>query len=185
MTRLIILNDNFFGRKSQDFSFGISDWYIFKFQFIQLRFLKVHFCQNVLMFLSYLQTEEHFTFLNLKIQIFKAALASQMQPSCPYKPLSFQTLSNFQSPKFKFSTWFRKIKYSSVWRYDKYASILWQKCIFIRLHKYFGSIVLSFLTIFWWPAVSYFLNRSDKGERECNNWMSAPLWKKGNIYRVK
>ena len=38
-----------------------------------------------------------------------AALANQMQPSCPYKPLSFQTsrhtqfLSNFQSPKFKFS----------------------------------------------------------------------------------
>ena len=41
--------------------------------------------------------------------IFKAALASQRRPSCPYKPLSFQTLrhpqflSNFQSPKFKFS----------------------------------------------------------------------------------
>ena len=64
------------------------------------------------MFLSYLQTDEHFTFLNLKIWIlviFKAALASQRRLSCPYKPLSFQTLrhpqflSNFQSPKFKFS----------------------------------------------------------------------------------
>ena len=41
--------------------------------------------------------------------IFKAALVSQRRPSCPYKALSFQTLrhpqflSNFQSPKFKFS----------------------------------------------------------------------------------
>jgi hypothetical protein len=40
--------------------------------------------------------------------IFKIALASQRSPSCPYKPLSFQTLrhpqflSNFQPPKFKF-----------------------------------------------------------------------------------
>ena len=39
--------------------------------------------------------------------IFKAALASQRQPSCPYKALSFQMLrlpqlNNFQSPKFKF-----------------------------------------------------------------------------------
>ena len=36
---------------------------------------------------------KHFTFLNLKIWIlviFKAALASQMRPSCPCKPLSFQ-----------------------------------------------------------------------------------------------
>ena len=46
--------------------------------------------------------------------IFKAAIASQRQPSCPYKPLSFQTLrhpqflSNFQSQKFKylFRFWF-------------------------------------------------------------------------------
>ena len=54
------------------------------------------------------------TFSSLKLKIwnlviFKAALASQRQPSCPYKTLSFQTLrhpqliSNFQSPKFKFS----------------------------------------------------------------------------------
>ena len=41
--------------------------------------------------------------------ISKAAQACQMWPSCSYKPLSFQTLrhsqflSNFQSPKFKFS----------------------------------------------------------------------------------
>ena len=41
--------------------------------------------------------------------VFKVALVSQRRPSCPYKPLSFQTLrhsqflSNFQSPKFKFS----------------------------------------------------------------------------------
>jgi hypothetical protein len=41
--------------------------------------------------------------------IFKATLTSQRWPSCPHKPLSFQTLrrpqflSNFQSPKFKFS----------------------------------------------------------------------------------
>ena len=41
--------------------------------------------------------------------IFKAALASQRRPSWPYKAPSFQTLrhpqflSNFQSPKFKFS----------------------------------------------------------------------------------
>ena len=41
--------------------------------------------------------------------IFKAALTSQSRPACPYKALSFQTLrhpqflSNFQSPKFKFS----------------------------------------------------------------------------------
>ena len=50
--------------------------------------------------------------LKLKIWIlviFKAALASQRQPSCPYKALSFQTLrhpqflSNFHSLKFKFS----------------------------------------------------------------------------------
>ena len=27
---------------------------------------------------------------------------------------------------------------------------------FMRLHKDFDSIVLSFLTIFWWPAVSFF-----------------------------
>ena len=40
----------------------------------------------VLMFLSYLQTDEHFTFPNLKIcilVIFKAALASQMSPFRP------------------------------------------------------------------------------------------------------
>ena len=33
----------------------------------QGKMLNVHFCQKVLMFLSYLQTEEYFTFLNLKI----------------------------------------------------------------------------------------------------------------------
>ena len=31
--------------------------------------IKVHFCQKILMFLSYLQTDEHFIFLNLKIWI--------------------------------------------------------------------------------------------------------------------
>ena len=42
--------------------------------------------------------------------IFTAALACQMYPSSPYKPLSFQTLrhlqfaGNFHSPKFKFSS---------------------------------------------------------------------------------
>ena len=41
--------------------------------------------------------------------IFNAALSSQRRPSCPYKLLSFKTLrhphflSNFLSPKFKFS----------------------------------------------------------------------------------
>ena len=46
--------------------------------------------------------------------IFKAVLASQMWPSCPYKPLNFQTLrysqflGNFQSPKFKFSVSVKK-----------------------------------------------------------------------------
>ena len=60
--------------------------------------IKVSFCQKVLMFLSYLQKDEHFTFLNLKI--------------C--KALSFQTyrhpqfLSNFQTPKFKFSVSWKK-----------------------------------------------------------------------------
>ena len=54
----------------------------------------------------------HFSSLKVKFLIFvifKAALASQRWPSCPYKPLSFQDLrhpqflSNFQCPKFKFS----------------------------------------------------------------------------------
>ena len=31
--------------------------------------VKVRFCQKVLMFLSYLQTDEHFIFLNLKVRI--------------------------------------------------------------------------------------------------------------------
>ena len=31
--------------------------------------LKIHFCQKILMFLSYLQTDEHFIFLNLKVRI--------------------------------------------------------------------------------------------------------------------
>ena len=51
-----------------------------------LQVIKVRFCQKVLMFLSYLHTDEHFGFLNMKIWIsviFKAALASQMLPSCP------------------------------------------------------------------------------------------------------
>ena len=34
---------------------------------IMLWSLKVRFCQKVLIFLSYLQTDKHFTFLNLKI----------------------------------------------------------------------------------------------------------------------
>ena len=44
-------------------------------------------------------TDEHFSFLKLKIWILvilKAALASQRQTSCPYKPLILQFLSNFQ-----------------------------------------------------------------------------------------
>ena len=49
--------------------------------------------------------------------IFKAALASQMGPSCPYKPLSFQTLRQFLSKIQIFKSW--KIKCSSVWRYNK------------------------------------------------------------------
>ena len=74
--------------------------------------IKVRFCQKVLKFLLYLQTGERFTFLNLKIWILvisKAALASQMLSFSSYKSLSFQTLkhsqflSNFQSPKLKFS----------------------------------------------------------------------------------
>ena len=69
---------------------------------------------------------EHFSFRKLKILIlviFKAALASPW-PYCPCKPLSFKTLrhpqflSNFQSPKFKCS---------SVWNYDNFISIFWQK----------------------------------------------------------
>ena len=72
---------------------------------------KVISCQKVVLrFLPYLQTDQHFTFLNLKVWIlliFKAPLASQMRSSCPYNPLSFLTvrhfqfLSNFQSPKFQ------------------------------------------------------------------------------------
>ena len=43
-----------------------------------LSLLKVHFCQKVLILSSYLQIDEHFTFLNLKIWIlvvFRAVLA--------------------------------------------------------------------------------------------------------------
>ena len=70
------------------------------------------FFQKVPGFLSGLQRHLHFSSLKLNIWIlviFKAAIASQRQPSCPYKALSFQTLrhpqflSNFQSPQFKFS----------------------------------------------------------------------------------
>ena len=63
---------------------------------------KGSFFQKVLMHLSY----EQIIFLNLKffiLVVFKAALACQGQPSCPYKPLSYQILkhsiflSRFQS----------------------------------------------------------------------------------------
>ena len=77
-----------------------------------MKYVKVSFCQKALISLSYRQTDEHFLILKLKIWIlviFKATLDFQMWPSCPYKSLSFRTLrypqilSNFQSPKFKFS----------------------------------------------------------------------------------
>ena len=70
------------------------------------------FSQKVLMHLSFPQTHEPFVYLNLKIWIFgsyKAVLANQLWPSCPYKPLNCQIwrhpqfLSKFQSPKFKLS----------------------------------------------------------------------------------
>ena len=86
--------------------------------------------------------------------IFKAALASQRWPSCPYKPLSFQTLrhpqflSNFQSPKFKFSVSGKK----NVRLFDamKKTSVLSEKNvpltgarIQIQLPKYYGPIIVN------------------------------------------
>ena len=88
--------------------------------------LKVRFCQKVQMFLSEIQTDKHFPSLRLKIWIlviFKAALTSQRQPSCPYKPLSFQTLRNPQFSK-EFSV--TKIQIFS-FRGEKCSSVLWKK----------------------------------------------------------
>jgi hypothetical protein len=104
------------------------------FIFHQRWVVKVRFCQNVLMFLSYPQTDEHFTFLNWIwiLVIYKAVLASQMRP---FLPLQASKLSNFKtfSISRQFSVTktqifkFRKIKCSSVWSYDKNISIFWQK----------------------------------------------------------
>jgi hypothetical protein len=84
-----------------------------------------------------LQTDEHFSALKLKIWILvilKAALDSQRQPSCPYKPLSFKTFSiskHFLVTKIQIFS-FRAEKCSSVWSYDKNISIFWQKRTFIE-----------------------------------------------------
>ena len=85
------------------------------------------------MFLSYLQTDEHFIFLNLKIWIlvmFKVALASKMWPS---KLSNFKTSSiskQFSVTKIQIFS-FREEKCSSVWSYDKNISVFWQKRTFI------------------------------------------------------
>ena len=58
-----------------------------------LSLLKVHFCQKVLIFFVISSKRRSFLYLKIWIfVIFKAALASQMHPSWPYKPLSFETL---------------------------------------------------------------------------------------------
>ena len=52
--------------------------------------------------------------IHLQTLFFLETEQGQRWPSCPYKPLSFQTLknpqflSNFQSPKFKFSVSVKK-----------------------------------------------------------------------------
>ena len=79
--------------------------------------------------------------------IFKAALASQRWPSCPYKALSFQTLrhhqflSNFQSPKFKLSDSGKK----NVRLFDKNISTFWKKHTFnVRYNLLSINIMASF-----------------------------------------
>ena len=82
--------------------------------------------------------------------ILKAALAIQMWPSWPYKPLSFQTLrhsqflTNSQSPKFKFSSsgkWNARLFVDMA----KTISIFWQKRTFEEL-KTRKKLFLDFLT---------------------------------------
>ena len=100
--------------------------------------VKVRFCQKVLMFLSWLQTDEHFSSLKILkkwiLVIFKAALSSQRQPSCLYKPLSFKLqdilkiLSNFQLQELKFS--FSGKKNVRLFGVFKNISIFWQKRTF-------------------------------------------------------
>ena len=106
------------------------------------------------MHFSYPQTYEPFTFLNLKIWIlviFKFALASQVWPSCPYKPLRCQTvrysqfLSKFQSPKFEFSGSGKYVKGSYVWGYGKFISAFWKKLplhIFVAISENLNSTYL-------------------------------------------
>ena len=60
--------------KTSKFSLQIVDWNKYdpnasecSAQWAPIEDIKVRFCQKILMFLSYLQTDEHFIFLNLKI----------------------------------------------------------------------------------------------------------------------
>jgi hypothetical protein len=126
------------------------------------------------MFLSHFQTDEHFISLNLKIWIlviFKAALASQMQLSCPYKPLSFQTLKHLQflrnisDTKIQIFN-FREVKCSSVWRYDKNISIFWQKRTFTKFF-YFASALVNKS---YWSGLKTLC--SDGWTFEMKNWVS-------------
>ena len=97
------------------------------------------FFQEKLMHLSYHQTDEPFSFLNLRIWvlgIFNAALASQTLTFCPYMPLSCQTLkhpqflSKFHSPKSEIYR-FRKMKGSYLFGYNKGISTFYKKAAFI------------------------------------------------------
>ena len=131
-------------------------------QFLRYVFVTKYWC-----FCHKLQTDKLFSFLKLKIWIlviFKASLASHRQPSCPYKPLAFQTLRhlqslrNFQSPKFKFLVSGKKLL--SVWRYDKSISIFWQKCTFINF-KSVASNSISYNYFLENESFSYFQSEND------------------------
>ena len=59
-----------FMMKTSKISLQIVDWNKYDpnaSEWAPIEDIKVHFCQKILMFLSYLQTDEHFIFLNLKI----------------------------------------------------------------------------------------------------------------------
>ena len=104
-----------------------------------LSFSKVRFCQKVLMFLSCLQMDKQFTFLNLKIWILLIFKGCPSQPNAAFSPLKTSKLSNFKSSSItkQFSVTkiqtlkFRKMKCSTV-SYDKNIIIFWRKRTFKR-----------------------------------------------------
>ena len=104
----------------------------------------------MLMFLSYLKTDKHFILLNLKIWILVTENCLEIEDVLKFESLEGHILLARAALKItKIQIFrFRKIKCSSVWRYDKNISTLIQKSVIYKQNGHFMSRSTSIMKAF-------------------------------------